>query len=110
MTNLFNIWAKKVQRSYVWWKSEGKLTCAFKTDMANLANSHKLKNSSFILESKMAELNQNQNSKQPDQPDAVWKRYFNLEVNESTINKTFHTCSTESLFLRYKKISNKAVK
>ena len=31
----------------------------------------RLKNSDFILETKMAELNQNQNSKQPDQPDAV---------------------------------------
>ena len=30
----------------------------------------RLKNSNFILESKMAELNQNQNSKQPDRPDA----------------------------------------
>ena len=28
----------------------------------------------------------------------------------SIINKTFYTCSTESLFLRYKKISKKAVK
>ena len=28
----------------------------------------------------------------------------------STINKTFCTCSTESLFLRYKQISKKAVK
>ena len=28
----------------------------------------------------------------------------------STINKTFYACSTESLFLRYKKISEKAVK
>ena len=33
----------------------------------------RLKNSDFILETKMAELNQNKNSKQPDQPDAVWK-------------------------------------
>ena len=32
---------------------------------------HRLKNSDFILESKMAELNQNKNSKQPDPPDAV---------------------------------------
>ena len=31
----------------------------------------RLKNSNFILESKMAELNQNQNSKQPDRPDAL---------------------------------------
>ena len=28
----------------------------------------------------------------------------------STINKTFYTCSTESLFLRYKKIPKKAIK
>ena len=43
-------------------KFEGKLSCAFKTDMRYLANFHKLKNSDFILESKM-ELNQNKNSK-----------------------------------------------
>ena len=39
---------------------------------------HRLENSNFILESKMVELNQNKNSKQPDQPDAVWKLYFNF--------------------------------
>ena len=50
---------------------EGKLTCALKNDMKNLANFHRLKNSDFMLESKMKELNQNQNSKQPDRPDAV---------------------------------------
>ena len=50
---------------------EGKLICALKNDMKNLANFHRLKNSDFILESKMKELNQNQNSKQPDRPDAV---------------------------------------
>ena len=38
---------------------------------------HRLKNRNFILESKMAELNQNKN-----QPDAVWKLYFTLEINE----------------------------
>ena len=32
----------------------------------NLANFHRLKNNDFLLENKMAELNQNQNSKQPD--------------------------------------------
>ena len=37
----------------------------------------------FILESKMAELNKiSKNSKQPDRPNAVWKLYFNLEINE----------------------------
>ena len=61
---------------------EGKLTYAFMNDMKNLANVHRLKNSDFILESKMAELNQNKNSKQPDQPDAVRKLYFILEIND----------------------------
>ena len=50
--------------------------------MRNLANFHRLKNSDFILESKMTELNQNQNSKQLDRPDAVRKVYFILELNE----------------------------
>ena len=52
-------------------KFEGKMTCAFKNDLSNLSNFPRLKNSDFILESKMAELNQNKNSKQPDRPDAV---------------------------------------
>ena len=43
-----------------------KQTCAFKNDMRNLANFHRLKNSNFILESKLVELNQNKSSKQPD--------------------------------------------
>ena len=63
-------------------KFEGKLTCAFQNDMRNLANFHRLKNSNFILESKVVELNQNQNSKQQDRPDAVRKLYFTLEINE----------------------------
>ena len=52
-------------------KFEGKLTCAFKNDMRNLANFRRLKNSDFILESKMVEPNQNKNSKQSDRLDAV---------------------------------------
>ena len=39
------------------------LTSVFKNDMRNLANFHRLRNSDFILESKIAELNQNENSK-----------------------------------------------
>ena len=54
-----------------WCKIWMKLTCAFKNDMRNLENFHRLKNSNFILESKVAQLNQNQNSQQPDRPDAV---------------------------------------
>ena len=63
-------------------KLEGKLTCAFKNDMRNSASFHRLKNSNFILESKMAELNQNKSSKQLDRPDAVRKLCFTLEINE----------------------------
>ena len=53
-----------------------------KNDTGKLANFHRLKNSDFILQSKMAEPNQNKNSKQPDLPDALWKLYFTLEINE----------------------------
>ena len=50
---------------------ERKLTCAFQNDMMNLANFNRLKNSFFILESKMPELNQNKNLKQLDRLDGV---------------------------------------
>ena len=43
---------------------------------------HSLKNSDFILESRKAELNQNENSKQPDRLDTVWKPYFTFKVNK----------------------------
>ena len=36
----------------------------------------------LILKSKMAELNQNKNSIQRGWPDAAWKLYFILEINE----------------------------
>ena len=42
----------------------------------------RLKNSDFILETKIATLNQNKSWKQPDRPDAVWKLYFTLQINE----------------------------
>ena len=54
-------------------KLEEKLTFAFKNEMRNFANFHRLKNSDFILENKIAELNQNKNLKQLDRPDAVRK-------------------------------------
>ena len=53
-------------------KSEGKLTCAFKNDVKNLANFRlQDENSNLILESKMVEISQNKNSKQPDWQDTV---------------------------------------
>ena len=63
-------------------KLEGKLTWDFQNDRSNLVNFHRLKKSDFILEGKMVELNQNENSKQLDQPDAVRKRYCTLGINE----------------------------
>ena len=54
-------------------KFERKLTCAFQNDMRNLTNFCRLKNSDLILESKMAELNNNKKkiSKQRDLLDAA---------------------------------------
>ena len=49
-------------------KFEGKLICASKNDMRNLANFLRLKNSDFISESKMVELHKNKNSEKLDQP------------------------------------------
>ena len=47
-------------------KYERKLICTFKNGMRNLANFHRLKNSDFILESKIVELNQNIKAGRPD--------------------------------------------
>ena len=47
-------------------KFERKMTCAFKKGMRTLAIFHRLKDSDFILENKMAELNQNKISKRLD--------------------------------------------
>ena len=66
-------------------KFEEKLTCAFKNNMRNLTNFHRLKNSDFILGGSQ--------SKQPDRSDAVWKLCFTLEINEYTTNKTFYRYS-----------------
>ena len=67
---------------------------------------HSLKNNDFILESKKMELIK----KQPDPPNAMWNFIILLKQMNSTINKTFYICSTKSMFLRYKKVSEKAVK
>ena len=78
---------KIVQRSYAWW--HWRLMQNLKENWLVLWHEEfgkfsfkGWKNSDFILESKMAELNQNQNSKEPDRPDAVWKLYFTSEINE----------------------------
>ena len=62
-------------------KFEGKLTCAFKNDIRNLANIYRLKNTDFILESKITELNQKKKKlKQLDRPDK--KLCLTLKINE----------------------------
>ena len=53
----------------IWRKTD----LCFQKWQRNLANFHRLKNNDFILESKMAELNQNKNLKQLDQPDVERK-------------------------------------
>ena len=63
-------------------KFNRKLTCFFFFFMNNLTYFQRLKNSDFILESKMEELNQNKNSEQPDRLYTVEKLYFILEINE----------------------------
>ena len=68
-------------------KFEEKLTSAFKNDMRTLANFHRLKNSDFILESKMAELDQNKNSKQPDF--ILSSKYTNRSIIK-TFSHMFH--------------------
>ena len=66
-------------------KFERKMSFSFQNDMKNLASFYRLKNSDFISESKMAELNQTKNLKQLDRPDAVRNVYFTLEINEYTL-------------------------
>ena len=68
--------------------SDGKLT--FKNEMINFSNFHRLKNSDFILESKMAKLNKNKSLKQIDQLGAVRKLILPWKQLNSTINKTFY--------------------
>ena len=58
-------------------KSEEKLTCAY---LENFFTGQK--KSDLILESKMVELYQNNNSKQLDRPDALRKLYFIFKINK----------------------------
>ena len=82
-------WAKKVHKSYVWWHwrlrqnlNENWLQNAFKNDIRNWANFHRLKNSDFISKSKTVELNHNKSSKQLHLPDAERKLCFTMKINE----------------------------
>ena len=65
LIKVYNIWAKEVQRSYIWW--HWRLIQNLKENWFVLSKMtwriwqvfvHMLKNCNFILESKMAELNQ----------------------------------------------------
>ena len=83
LIKVYNVSAKKIKGSYIWW--HWRLMQNLKENWFVLSKmtwricqilAHRLKNSNFILESKMAELNQNKNSKQPDRQNAVWKLCF----------------------------------
>ena len=92
-------------------KFGGKLTGAFKIDMSDLANIHRLKKSDFILEIKMAELNKKKRKfKTSRSTRCSLKTLFQKTLLNSTINKSCYTCSTDSMFLRSKKTSEKAVR
>ena len=60
LTKVYNIWPKKVQKSYDWWHWRLMLnlkenwSVLSKNDMRNLENFHRLKNNGFILASKRA--------------------------------------------------------
>ena len=89
---IYNAWAKKVQRSYIWrhWRlmqnlKENWFVLSRMTRRICQIFVHRLKSTSFMLENKMAELNQNKNSNQTDRPDAVWKFLFYL-VNKWRAN------------------------
>ena len=80
---------EKVQRRYLWWHwilmqnlKKNWIVLSKITSRICQIFVHWLKNSDFILESKMAELNKNKNPKQPDRPDSVWKLYFTMEINK----------------------------
>ena len=82
LTKVYNFWAKKLQKSYVWWHWRliqnlkvkwlvlSKMTWGIWQILAGWKNS------------KMAELNQNKNLKRLNRPDAVRKIYFTLEIIE----------------------------
>ena len=58
LIKVYNVWARKSAEELCLMalkidaNVEGKLTCAFKNDMKNLASFHRLKNSDFILKVK----------------------------------------------------------
>ena len=90
LTKVYNVWAKKKYRGVMLddtedWSKNLEKNWLVLSKMARRIWQifvHRLKNSDFILERKVAELNQNKNWEQPDRPDAVWKLYFTLEINE----------------------------
>ena len=57
-------------------KFERKMTLVSQSDMMNFANFHKLKKSDLVLESKMAELNQNKTSKQLERDEMQRKNFI----------------------------------
>ena len=87
LTKVYNVWAKKYSgvmfdSTEYWCKIWRKTDRYFQKWHRNLENFQRLKNSDFILQSKISERNQDKTSKQADRPEAVWKLYFTFEINE----------------------------
>ena len=90
LTKVYNVWGKKKYWGVMFDGTEDWCKIWRKTDLCFLKLHEEFGKFSFtgwkipniILKIKIAELNQNKNSKQPDLPDAVWKLCFTLEINE----------------------------
>ena len=111
LIEVYNAWAKKSAEELCLMtlkidaKFEGKLTCSFKNDMTNLVNfCSRAEAISFQKVKGRNYIKLNIQNKQIDQMQCE-NSILSWKLISDTINKTFYTCSTESLFLRYKKIS-----
>ena len=118
-TKVYNAWGKRVQRSYIWWhwrliENLKEIDLCSQNGHEEFGKVSQAEKQQFYFKKEIAELNQKKKKKKKNQNKRINQEtlfYFrNKLVAQCTINKTFCTCSTESLFLRYKKISKKAVK
>ena len=105
LSKVENAWAQNLQGRRVichenkeWWKIRGGIDLSFQnwheefdkfwpkhskiSKICTLIGSFWSKYIMFELKKCRGVINQNKNSKEPDRPDAVWKLYFTLEINE----------------------------
>ena len=105
LSKVENAWAQNLQGRRVichenkeWWKIRGGIDLSLQnwheefdkfwpkhskiSKICTLIGSFWSKYIMFELKKCRGVINQNKNSKEPDRPDAVWKLYFTLEINE----------------------------